>query len=47
VNPARKQDQADLDKQLVAVVKSTPLLDRYLKTKFTLRHGQAPHALKF
>ncbi|RKO85867.1 ribosomal protein L6e-domain-containing protein [Blyttiomyces helicus] len=43
----RVTDQKALDKQLLAVVKKTPLLKAYLKSSFALSKGVFPHNLKF
>eukprot|EP00612_Vaucheria_litorea_P004145 CAMPEP_0171461120 /NCGR_PEP_ID=MMETSP0945-20130129/5701_1 /TAXON_ID=109269 /ORGANISM="Vaucheria litorea, Strain CCMP2940" /LENGTH=221 /DNA_ID=CAMNT_0011987415 /DNA_START=90 /DNA_END=755 /DNA_ORIENTATION=- len=43
----RKEDQKAVDTGIVAAIEKVELLDTYLKTKFTLKNGQAPHAMKF
>lgn len=47
VSAERKSLQAELDVQLLPVLKKTPFLKSYLKSHFTLKKGQAPHAMKF
>lgn len=43
----RKALQASLDAQLVPVLKKTPMLKSYMATSFSLKKGQALHAMKF
>jgi len=43
----RKADQLAVDKALMSSVSATPLMDKYLKARFSLSKGQAPHAMKF
>ncbi|KAM0750982.1 hypothetical protein T439DRAFT_325139 [Meredithblackwellia eburnea MCA 4105] len=46
--PADKAaDQKSLDKQVIAAIKKTPNLDKYLGATFSLTNGQFPHLLKF
>jgi large subunit ribosomal protein L6e len=43
----RKQDQKDVDKQVLAGIKQVPLLRSYIRTHFSLKKGQYPHNMKF
>ena len=43
----RKQDQKDVDKQVLAGIKQVPLLRSYIRAPFSLKKGQYPHNLKF
>merc|ERR1712217_636852 len=43
----RKADQLAVDAALMKSIDSTPLMAKYLKAKFALSKGQAPHAMKF
>uniref|UniRef100_A0A7S4HS97 Large ribosomal subunit protein eL6 n=1 Tax=Vannella robusta TaxID=1487602 RepID=A0A7S4HS97_9EUKA len=47
VSEERKADQKKVDEALVAAVKATEGLDKYLSTPFTLTNGQFPHAMNF
>jgi len=50
LSDARKQDQVELDKQILNVVKSSPekkLLLKYLASSFALTSGQYPHKMEF
>lgn len=47
VIPERAADQKALDKQLLPIIKKTPLLKNYLQSTFALANGQYPHTLKF
>lgn len=47
VSAERKALQAEVDGQLRPIVKKTALLTSYLRSFFTLKKGQAPHAMKF
>lgn len=50
VTDERKKAQVDIDKQLLAAIKSHPhksALASYLKSKFGLSNKQYPHQLKF
>jgi len=50
VNEERKAAQVNVDKQLLAAIKSTPektMLQSYLKSKFALSNKQYPHQMKF
>ena len=43
----RKADQVVVDEQLLGVIKNVPMLEGYLKSRFTLQKGQFPHEMKF
>ena len=43
----KKSKQVDFDKALIANIKKTDMLGKYLSTRFTLRDNQRPHELKF
>ena len=43
----KKSKQVDFDKGLIANIKKTELLGKYLSTRFSLRDNQRPHELKF
>ena len=43
----RKADQKTVDTQILDKVKQTEHLDMYLRAKFSLTNGQAPHAMVF
>lgn len=43
----RIADQKAVDDILVPRIEKIPLLSSYMKTKFTLKKGQYPHAMKF
>merc|ERR1712080_573349 len=43
----RAADQKALDKEIVAAVKGTPVLAKYLAASFGLSKGDFPHLLKF
>eukprot|EP00013_Stygamoeba_regulata_P025835 CAMPEP_0177644412 /NCGR_PEP_ID=MMETSP0447-20121125/8677_1 /TAXON_ID=0 /ORGANISM="Stygamoeba regulata, Strain BSH-02190019" /LENGTH=201 /DNA_ID=CAMNT_0019146777 /DNA_START=93 /DNA_END=698 /DNA_ORIENTATION=- len=47
INPARKEAQVALDKQVLAKIKATPKLAEYLHARFSLSNGQLPHRMKF
>jgi len=47
VSQARKDDQAAIDKALLGAVKAVPQLKGYLRARFSLSNGQAPHELVF
>lgn len=47
VSAERKALQTEVDSQLRPIVKKTALLTSYLRSFFTLKKGQAPHAMKF
>ena len=43
----RKSAQAAVDKELIAEIKKTPVLSKYLKARFSLSNGDRPHEMKF
>ncbi|KIV97651.1 hypothetical protein B0A52_06045 [Exophiala mesophila] len=43
----RAADQKTIDKPLLSAIKNEEFLASYLKSSFSLRHGQRPHELKF
>jgi large subunit ribosomal protein L6e len=43
----RKAAQAAVDAALTANIAKIPMLDSYLKARFSLKNGDKPHALKF
>ena len=47
ISAERKALQADIDSQLLPIVKATAHLKAYLGSFFTLKKGQAPHQMKF
>ena len=47
VSETKKVTQDNVDKQIIAKAAGTPLLKAYLGSKFSLKNGQAPHALVF
>jgi len=50
VNDKRKTDQVEVDKTLIACIKSNPdksMLMKYLGSSFSLGSGQYPHRMKF
>jgi len=47
VSQGRKDDQAAIDKALLGAVKAVPQLKGYLRARFSLSNGQAPHELVF
>ena len=47
MDKSRVEDQKAVDKALVAAIKKTELLESYLRTSFSLRHGQRPHEMVF
>lgn len=47
VDAARVADQKAVDEKLVAAIKATPLLHEYIRSNFSLKSGEFPHALKF
>eukprot|EP00742_Colponemidia_sp_Colp-10_P000009 GILJ01000010.1.p1 GENE.GILJ01000010.1~~GILJ01000010.1.p1 ORF type:complete len:234 (+),score=43.45 GILJ01000010.1:51-752(+) len=47
VSADRKADQAAVDAALMPALKSTPLLAKYLNSRFSLKQGQYPHQLVF
>jgi len=50
VTDARKADQVEMDKSILAIIKSNPekkALFKYLGSSFGLKSGQYPHKIKF
>lgn len=47
VNEKVKAACATIDAKLTAAIKQVPSLSSYLKSSFSLKKGQAPHAMKF
>ncbi|ORX93844.1 hypothetical protein K493DRAFT_262004 [Basidiobolus meristosporus CBS 931.73] len=47
ISESRAADQKSVDKEILAAVAQVPHLRSYLNASFTLRKGQAPHAMKF
>jgi len=47
LSDARKAEQKRVDAVVVAEILKTPLMKQYVKAKFSLKKGQAPHALRF
>ena len=50
VSDERKQDQAEVDKQLLEVIRANPekkLMFGYLGAMFSLNNRQYPHLMKF
>merc|ERR1711967_73084 len=47
IDESRKKLQATVDDKLIAAVKKTPLLEEYLKAKFSLQKGDLPHKMTF
>ncbi|EXJ92639.1 large subunit ribosomal protein L6e [Capronia epimyces CBS 606.96] len=43
----RASDQKTIDKPLLSAIKNEEFLASYLKSSFTLRHGQKPHEMAF
>ncbi|KEF56815.1 large subunit ribosomal protein L6e [Exophiala aquamarina CBS 119918] len=43
----RASDQKAIDKPLLSAIKNEEFLASYLRSSFSLRHGQRPHELKF
>jgi len=46
-SPEVKEFQMQVDNQILPVIKKTVYLQHYLKSKFSLKPGQAPHKMKF
>jgi len=44
---AFRETMNNFDKQVTAVISQTPLLDKYLQSRFVLTRGQYPHEMKF
>lgn len=47
IKEERVADQKNVDKQLLAEIKKTPLLKEYLSASFSLKSGDRPHLMKF
>nr|AAX48836.1 L6 [Suberites domuncula] len=47
VNDDRKEDQRNVDTQLLTLIKKVPSLRQYLGSRFSLKHGQFPHKMIF
>jgi len=47
IAPKRVEDQKEVDRKLLAQVKNTPLMSKYLGSRFSLTQGQFPHEIKF
>merc|ERR1712178_366475 len=47
IDESRKKLQSSVDDKLIAAVKKTPLLEEYLKAKFSLQKGDLPHKMSF
>merc|ERR1711939_312984 len=47
IDESRKKLQSSVDDKLIAAVKKTPLLEEYLKAKFSLQKGDLPHKMTF
>jgi large subunit ribosomal protein L6e len=47
ISAERKALQTEVDSQLRPIIKKVPSLTSYLGSSFTLKKGQAPHAMKF
>jgi large subunit ribosomal protein L6e len=47
IDKSRVDDQKAVDKAIVAAIKKTEMLESYLRTSFSLRHGQRPHEMVF
>merc|ERR1719230_1498907 len=47
IDESRKKLQSSVDDKLIAAVKKTPLLEEYLKAKFSLQKGDMPHKMSF
>merc|ERR1712224_142047 len=45
IDESRKKLQSSVDDKLIAAVKKTPLLEEYLKAKFSLQKGDMPHKM--
>jgi len=46
-DPQRIADQKAVDTPILAAIDKDKLLKSYLRSSFTLRHGDKPHAMKF
>lgn len=47
VSDERKEDQKNVDSQLLTSIKAVPSLRQYLAAKFSLKKGQYPHRMVF
>lgn len=47
LSESKTTDQKDLDKAIIAALKKTAHLDKYLKASWGLSKGQYPHQLVF
>ncbi|KAH3663899.1 hypothetical protein WICMUC_005889 [Wickerhamomyces mucosus] len=47
IKEERVSDQRNVDKQILAEIKKTPLLKDYLAASFSLKSGDKPHLMKF
>jgi large subunit ribosomal protein L6e len=47
VSEEKKNLQKQIDQQILAAVKAVPFAAAYLKSRFSLQRGQAPHSMKF
>jgi large subunit ribosomal protein L6e len=47
MDKSRVVDQKTIDKAIVAAVKKQNMLESYLRSSFSLRHGQRPHEMVF
>merc|ERR1711939_448437 len=47
LDESRKALQSQVDDKIIAAIKKTPLLEEYLKAKFSLSKGDKPHKMNF
>jgi large subunit ribosomal protein L6e len=47
MDKSRVEDQKSVDKPILAAIKKTEMMDSYLSSTFSLRHGQRPHEMVF
>lgn len=47
VGKDRAEDQKKVDKALLSSIKKEPMLQSYLASTFSLRHGDRPHEMVF
>ncbi len=47
VDAAKVADQKAVDDALVAAIKAVPHLKEYIRSNFSLKSGEFPHAMKF
>jgi len=47
VSDERKEDQKNVDSQLLTSIKAVPSLRQYLAARFSLKKGQYPHRMVF